>query len=141
MKFKCMSPVLTIVLLTFCISAYAQFQATGRHNIEKLLEAVGDSAGSRLGVSVAGIGDQNGDGYDDIIAGASGNEKAYLYYGGSPMDSIPDMVFESKESEDFKFAMASSAGDVNGDGACDFMIKGWRYYVLNAPQNWGGHRI
>jgi len=129
MKFNCMSPVLTIVLLTFCISAYAQFQATGKHNIKKLLEAMGDSAGSRLGVSVAGIGDQNGDGYDDIIAGASGDEKVYLYYGGSPMDSIPDMVFKSKDSGEFRFARVSSAGDVNGDGVCDFMIQGNRYYT------------
>ena len=45
--------------------------------------------GRRFGISVAGAGDVNGDGFDDVIVGASQNDaagadagRAYVYFGG-----------------------------------------------------------
>ncbi len=50
-----------------------------------------------FGITVASGGDLNGDGCDDIIVGADANSesysnagKVYIYYGGEPMDTLPD---------------------------------------------------
>ncbi len=129
MKPKYIIPVFAVTFLTISVSTRGQFLKHGKYSGVKLLEAVGDSAGSRLGYGVAGIGDQNGDGYDDIIAGASGDQKVYLYYGGSPMDSIPDMVLRSRGNDEILTSRLSYAGDVNGDEAGDFMIYVSRYYA------------
>lgn len=42
---------------------------------------VGQSAGDLAGVSVAGVGDVNSDGYDDVLIGAPGANRAYLVSG------------------------------------------------------------
>ncbi len=118
MRVRWMILVLATAVLGLLGTAWGQWNP----DTPKLFEAVGDSAGSRLGIGVAGIGDQNGDGYDDIIAGAIRDRKVYLYYGGSPMDAVPDMVFKGV-GEDEIVGRLSYAGDVNGDGVGDFMAQ------------------
>jgi len=41
----------------------------------------GDAAGDQLGSAVAGAGDQNHDGYDDVLVGAEGANAAYVFSG------------------------------------------------------------
>ena len=55
----------------------------------------GDAADDRLGVSVAGAGDVNGDGYDDLIVGANQGDdgganagEAYVVYGGTHLGEV-----------------------------------------------------
>jgi len=86
----------------------------------------GQNTGDNFGYSVASAGDVNGDGYDDIIVGAPFNSssqgKAYLYFGGSVINSIPDAVFSgSSPGAQFGYSV-SSAGDVNADGYDDIII-------------------
>jgi hypothetical protein len=62
----------------------------------------GESAGDWFGRSVAGAGDVNGDGHDDVIvgapfgdAGSPASRCAYIYFGGPTMDLVPDVVLTS----------------------------------------------
>ncbi len=98
-------------------------------------EAKWDSAG----YSVSGVGDVNGDGFDDFIIGAPYNGEAgsalagqtYLILGkvsGWAMDtslSDCDASFTGEVQGDFAGYSVSGAGDVNGDGYNDFVVGAW----------------
>jgi len=75
-----------------------------------------------LGFSVSGAGDVNTDGYSDVIIGTLSGSRAYLFFGGNPMDNIPDITFVEPPGDlAFGYSVAR-AGDVNGDSYDDFMI-------------------
>ena len=77
-----------------------------------------------FGASVAGAGDANGDGYDDVLVGAPGYNRgsAYLYFGGQSMNAGPDLCMTGAEIDDqFGYSVAG-AGDVDGDGDGDFLL-------------------
>ncbi|HEX5668783.1 MAG TPA: VCBS repeat-containing protein [Chitinophagaceae bacterium] len=91
--------------------------------------------GTNFGESIANAGDVNGDGYYDVIIGASrfsnGEENeggAFVYY-GSPqgLASSPAWSMESNQANAFFGVSVSSAGDVNKDGYAD-VIVGAHYY-------------
>lgn len=93
------------------------------------LRLPGISIGSRFGFSVSSAGDVNDDGFADIIIGASGNNsvgvlagRAYIYLGGSEMDSLPDIILSGEAEDDYFGASVSSAGDVNDDGFDDVIV-------------------
>ena len=63
-----------------------------------------------------GLGDVNGDGYDDIML-LGYQMPPLLFFGGNPMDTIPDLVFN-----DYSSSPGSAIGDVNDDGFNDFSM-------------------
>ena len=69
-----------------------------------------------FGNAVAGAGDVNNDGYDDIIV------DSFIFLGGQNMDTEWDLILH-EEGENYHFAtVLASAGDVNGDGFEDVLI-------------------
>jgi len=125
---------LTIQLLFFIVLYYQVNFLYSQNYMEKLLQIEGEKDGDYLGGSVAGIGDINNDGYDDVIVGAPslGNYEigyAYVLFGNQNMDNVPDLIFHGDSLETFGRAVVR-AGDINGDGAFDFIINAPGYPAI-----------
>ncbi len=118
------------------------------------IKIYGETHAAWVGYSVAGAGDLDGDGYDEILIGAPQTEyfayrdgAAYLLYGpielGSLVISDADSHLVGEDTEDEAGCSVASAGDVDGDGYGDILIGALREdsggadagaaYVLNGP--------
>ncbi|HEV2746147.1 MAG TPA: integrin alpha, partial [Allosphingosinicella sp.] len=93
----------------------------------------------RFGMSVSDAGDINGDGFDDIIIGATqedsgglGAGAAYVIFGkvdgfgtidlDTPLNGTNGFKIQGDVTGDSAGRSVSSAGDVNGDGFDDIMV-------------------
>ncbi|MDO9018370.1 MAG: FG-GAP-like repeat-containing protein [Deltaproteobacteria bacterium] len=108
----------------------------------------GAAEGDEFGISVAGAGDVNGDGYADLVVGAHWADPggrtsagtASVFYGSATWTqpavgtaSNPDRLLEgAAEGDGFGWSVAS-AGDINGDGYADL--------VVGADTAWPGGRV
>ena len=89
----------------------------------------GEAAGDRFGISVAGAGDVNDDGFADVVVGAYQNDaggvdagRAYVYLGATRVADKASIVLTGADAGDsFGFAV-SGAGDVNKDGRADIVV-------------------
>ena len=54
--------------------------------------AAATPSGDLFGASIAGAGDVNGDGYDDLIIGEEGDSNAYILFGAKASDLAPLLV-------------------------------------------------
>jgi hypothetical protein len=91
---------------------------------------VGETELDTAGTAVSGAGDTDGDGHDDLLVGAWGNDEggkdagaAYLVLGpvsGTLDLSMADAKLVAENRDDHAFAV--SAGDVDGDGRVDVLV-------------------
>ncbi len=95
----------------------------------------GELSDNWLGFSVSGAGNLNGDAFKDVIVGAPGYNdftgRAYVYYGGSPMDNTVDVIMDGENVGDGFGRSVSAAGNVNGD-SFDDVIVGADWYGVPA---------
>src|SRR5262245_35630690 len=95
-----------------------------------LIDPAGEFDGDTFGVSVASVGDVNGDGYDDLVVGAhfypseGGRGRAYLFFGGPAIDTVADLVIPTPTGNNIAWfgISVAPAGDFNGDGYPDFIV-------------------
>jgi len=117
----------------------------------------GVAAGDESGYSVASAGDVNGDGYADLIIGASGADAngvnsgaSYVVFGkpssfasginlGS-LDGSTGFRLVGDATNDYSGYSVASAGDVNGDGFAD-LIVGANYADPNGNGNSGSSYV
>jgi hypothetical protein len=100
-----------------------------------------NQTGAQMGRYVRGAGDVNGDGYSDVIVGASyyangqSNEgAAFVYHGGTTgISTTASVVLERDQADSYFGWSVSGAGDVNGDGYSD-VIVGAVYYSNGQSQ-------
>jgi len=99
------------------------------HNLEIIFQrGTPDTSLYQWGAAIAGVGDVNGDGYDDVAVGAfkdlgppnMDTAKVYLFYGSSSMDTVPDLLISDWCSG--TGGLSICGGDVNGDGISDVCI-------------------
>lgn len=146
----------------FIIGAYAYSTSTGRVFIfyggstvstTAAVTLTGSAASSRFGWAVSSAGDQNLDGYDDIVVSSlmvAGDVKGRvdIYYGGASMDATADVTYYQTPSEQYGFSL-SKGGDQNGDEIPEIIVgnngnsnslvgKVYQYYSIsnsgNAPR-------
>ncbi len=119
--------------LSYNGSASIFFGGVSLDNIPDVI-IYGTTAYENLGSAVSSGGDVNGDGYSDVIVGASrynfNTGRAMIYYGGASMNNVADVTFTGEQSYDFFGQSVAGAGDINGDGFDDV--------IVGAFQNDGG---
>jgi len=100
----------------------------------------GDASGDSTGISVSAAGDVNGDGFDDLIVGASGADPSgklnagstYVVFGKasgfaatlnlSTLNGANGFRLDGAAAGDNSGISVKAAGDVNGDGFADLVI-------------------
>lgn len=132
MKTKLSILILVLFMITGVRSVYAL--DSGRADGSAGAHFSGEAPNDAAGVSLAGAGDVNGDGYGDFLVGANLNGStdagaAYLILGGpggwslsKRLGQTPTIKYTGEADTDNAGISVAGAGDVNGDGFDDLLI-------------------
>lgn len=113
-------------------AAYLWLGSSSGPSLEPMQRVLASDGNMRdyFGLYLSGAGDTDGDGYDDVIVGASGHDgqgsnsgAAYVFH-GSPSGLVDELKLAPEElGSGASFAsMVASAGDVDGDGYDDVLV-------------------
>lgn len=99
---------------------------------EAIALLAGESADDNAGISLANVGDVDGDGFDDLLIGADYSSAVESYAGAAylvlgPVNSsrslsVADMILYGVESDGFLGSVVASVGDMSGDGVVDLAV-------------------
>ena len=106
----------------------------------------GDQASAVYGRSVSTAGDVNGDGYSDVVVGASYYDngqtdegRAFLYLGSaSGLSTASSWTAEADQDQAYYGHSVATAGDVNGDGYSDVIVGAFYFDGSFFHYNEGG---
>ncbi len=96
------------------------------------LTLLGEAAGSKAGASVAGVGDVDGDGFDDLLIGAPGDGIRFTHGGSAHLVLGPlegtysladaDATYVGEHYAALAGAHVAAAGDLDGDGLPELLV-------------------
>ncbi len=118
-------------VVAFGVSSYAVVHFGGPASDAEPDLVLRGSSSDRLGASVAGGGDFDGDGYGDLAVGCpmwrdgrgEAVGRALVYRGGPEADDAPDFEFRGGQPGEAFGLHVKFLGDVNGDGRADLGIS------------------
>ena len=104
------------------------FPSTGSLSSNAAASWTGEATNDRSGSSVAGVGDVNADGYDDVAIGASEGAiagRAYVLFGpfsGTSALSTADVTLDAVTDTGSNLGVSLCGADVDGDGTPEVVV-------------------
>ena len=89
----------------------------------------GDAAEAHLGDTVGGLGDVNGDGYDDVAVSSGLPARVAVHYGSAAGLATTPSFTALNDGSWASFGFFSTPGDFNGDGLDDLVIGAASFVV------------
>ena len=110
----------SLMLISLVLAGTLVFTGSARAELPELLGVIkSDTVNMHFGWQITPMGDQNGDGKDDILIWDF-RFSHFLYYGREAFDTIFTYDFRIDSSQN----RPSNVGDINGDGYDDLAVGG-----------------